>query len=384
MSWQRRTGPQIWVTREEMFERVWSQPLKEVADHYDCEYQQLRGACQKSRIPLPAAGHWMKVRAGKSVAARPQLPKPSNPNSRVLLIAGQRERRHEQALRATRREAYRREFAQVLATDQRRPSHPAILQLRRERKDGYGIANPQQRAVHLSPLTEAGDRAFEIANTIATVLAKRGFDISPAALGSIELWAPDLRLKVRVRERLRQVKTRVDKSKMSELSRLLRGDWKVEFAPTGVVECEIDGTRWVGKPGQAVEAALPDILAEILCRRDEAGALAAKQSADLERQKRADLAHERRRIEDEHENETWTKLTSLADQRSQAQRVRELLAALEAIPLDISELPPGLTKDGWLAEMARLASKRDPLARGLAAIIRAIPLAANEGSRRAE
>jgi hypothetical protein len=56
------------LTRIDLYNLVWQQPLTEVAKQFDTTDYILRGVCKKYNIPLPKAGHWMKIKFGKPVA----------------------------------------------------------------------------------------------------------------------------------------------------------------------------------------------------------------------------------------------------------------------------------------------------------------------------
>lgn len=48
------------LTREELYERIWQKPVREVAAELGISDVGLAKACRKSNIPLPHQGHWLK------------------------------------------------------------------------------------------------------------------------------------------------------------------------------------------------------------------------------------------------------------------------------------------------------------------------------------
>jgi hypothetical protein len=60
--------------REALYNEVWSDPVITVAKRYGMSDNGLRKHCKKLGIPLPPAGYWVKLKAGKQVS-RPALPK---------------------------------------------------------------------------------------------------------------------------------------------------------------------------------------------------------------------------------------------------------------------------------------------------------------------
>ncbi|MCR6480574.1 hypothetical protein NU688_30780 [Variovorax sp. ZS18.2.2] len=53
--------------REALYEEVWATPLSTLGPRYGLSDNGLRKICQSMKIPLPPAGHWAKVAAGKPV-----------------------------------------------------------------------------------------------------------------------------------------------------------------------------------------------------------------------------------------------------------------------------------------------------------------------------
>lgn len=60
--------------REKLYNEVWTDPVIIVAERYGMSDNGLRKHCRKIGIPLPQAGYWAKLRAGKKVY-KPELPK---------------------------------------------------------------------------------------------------------------------------------------------------------------------------------------------------------------------------------------------------------------------------------------------------------------------
>lgn len=60
--------------REKLFQEVWQEPMTTVAKRYGISDNGLRKRCIKLQIPLPPAGYWAKLQAGKPVPPRPELP----------------------------------------------------------------------------------------------------------------------------------------------------------------------------------------------------------------------------------------------------------------------------------------------------------------------
>lgn len=59
------------VSREALYEEVWTDPVTKVAQRYGLSDVGLAKLCRSLAIPLPERGHWAKVKAGKKVARIP-------------------------------------------------------------------------------------------------------------------------------------------------------------------------------------------------------------------------------------------------------------------------------------------------------------------------
>lgn len=62
------------LTREELYERVWSTPMRHLAAEFGLSDVGLAKLCERHKIPRPSRGHWAKVERGKRVQQRPLAP----------------------------------------------------------------------------------------------------------------------------------------------------------------------------------------------------------------------------------------------------------------------------------------------------------------------
>lgn len=54
------------LTREQLYEMVWQEPMSTIAKRYKITDTGLRKACERMNIPTPSNGHWMKLMHGKT------------------------------------------------------------------------------------------------------------------------------------------------------------------------------------------------------------------------------------------------------------------------------------------------------------------------------
>lgn len=61
------------ISRAELYDLVWSKPMRDLASMFGISDVALRKHCVKAEIPVPERGHWAKLAAGKPTI-RPRLP----------------------------------------------------------------------------------------------------------------------------------------------------------------------------------------------------------------------------------------------------------------------------------------------------------------------
>lgn len=61
------------LTREELYNLVWTKPMTEVARDFQISDRAMAKICARRQVPVPSRGYWAKKNAGKSV---PKLPLP--------------------------------------------------------------------------------------------------------------------------------------------------------------------------------------------------------------------------------------------------------------------------------------------------------------------
>lgn len=59
------------VSREELYQLVWAQPMTKVAEQFGVSGSYLARVCALMKVPRPERGYWAKLQVGK---APPQEP----------------------------------------------------------------------------------------------------------------------------------------------------------------------------------------------------------------------------------------------------------------------------------------------------------------------
>lgn len=62
-------------TRQELYDLVWSEPMKKLAPRFSISDVALAKACRRADIPVPERGYWARLQAGKAIIKRPLAPR---------------------------------------------------------------------------------------------------------------------------------------------------------------------------------------------------------------------------------------------------------------------------------------------------------------------
>ncbi|MDH6299752.1 hypothetical protein [Polynucleobacter sphagniphilus] len=75
------------LTRQEMYDLVWSKPMTQLALEFDISDVGLRKICKAAKVPTPGIGYWAKLANGKAVA-KMELPTLYSFQSQLVYIGG--------------------------------------------------------------------------------------------------------------------------------------------------------------------------------------------------------------------------------------------------------------------------------------------------------
>jgi hypothetical protein len=182
------------LTRQELYDLVWSTPLKTLAPQFGVSDVGLKKACLRGNIPVPERGYWAKVQANKKVG-KVQLPTRSPGMDDEIHISGSSGYRYRQytdeellgplppepvfcdPIEALRAEIYDKIGKVTTPKDLSMP-HRAVAELLKK--------DDQRRAKHLeAPYLASWDpllfdstkekRRLRIASAILTALSKLGY-----------------------------------------------------------------------------------------------------------------------------------------------------------------------------------------------------------------
>jgi hypothetical protein len=73
MSWLIREalvyGPKVTLTREELYEKVWSTPMQKLAAEFGFSDRGLAKLCRCYKVPVPSRGYWARLQSHQTLTA---------------------------------------------------------------------------------------------------------------------------------------------------------------------------------------------------------------------------------------------------------------------------------------------------------------------------
>lgn len=367
------------VDRAKLYELAWSEPISTLSDRFGYSDVGFSKLCRKLGIPLPARGHWARIKAGQKIR-QPPLPCGKTEQGKILLtpISVQ-----EQQLRATQRNqqaAMRQSISPEDITAEATKLHPLakLARARLKRKDGWSDAthlrSSPKEVLDIEVTKHSIDRAAVIASVVVRELQRIGATIRidcDKGRTTVELRGAQLGLKIT--EQIARTNHEETPAEQRAVERYRNGSrWEThsieypriprhDFTPTGLLTITASGwpvRNWRDTKRTPLELRIGEVVAGIL-------ALAEKvwdREAEAAR-KRADHAAtvERYRMETERRTDERTAFHALrADVRRwvAANQIRDYLGAAERAAIDRVGNSGEIAQ--WLEWAARKADWLDP------------------------
>lgn len=196
--------PDTSLSREELYSRVWSTPMRRLAPHFGLSDVGLRKLCDRHRIPTPPRGYWAKQELGKAPRPTP-LPAEAEPALQVVQLTDDPDPPLRPPATTPRNPVVTPELIsqvererdpdfRIVVADVLRNPHPAIQRTReapaaRPAPDQYNLRRPswQGDAVDLAVGEPSIPRALRLMNALFLALEKRGWpvEIRPRKAGQV-------------------------------------------------------------------------------------------------------------------------------------------------------------------------------------------------------
>ncbi len=351
--------------RAKLLEEVWTEPVQTVALRYQLSDVGLKKLCSRLLIPTPPRGYWAKLKAGRTVPARPAL-KPYNGNPRHLYrfvaqpvppteVNVPVDERLEPVL------AFERDPANYIQVPSRGTRWHHLVAATRDGfsagfKDSRGIPLPRGKGVDIAVSAEQRMRALRVMNTLIKALEKRGFKLVQGD-HHVEVEIFGVRLPLSVFEATKRANYVPTPKQVAAKSRGEYSYWPpYQYTPTGTLEirCGNGGAVIKDSARAPIEEQLNQVV--VLMARCAIGTLRYR-----EEQERLSQIRETRRREalalkaiQDAEKKKLEQLIEDAQRWQQAEAIRAFLHVQEA-----NVLKTGAISDQQSSHLAWARAKAD-------------------------
>jgi hypothetical protein len=179
-----RNNERVELAREELYARVWAEPMTKVARRYGLSDRGLAKICDRMGIPVPGRGYWAKVQCGK-VPHQEKLPKiTAGQQIRVVLDVNRQilEEGEEYQSVADEIEYEMQVENQVVVPEELVDPNPLVERtaksLHGAGANDYGIVRPRaKRCLDVRVGKESIDRASRIMDALIKALDDRDIEL---------------------------------------------------------------------------------------------------------------------------------------------------------------------------------------------------------------
>jgi hypothetical protein len=238
---------QIRISREELYEKVWTSPLRKLAPEFGLSDVGLAKLCKRHAIPLPGLGYWTRVQFGKGPKRIPLPPlEKSIKNQLEIVIQPTPANRIIKDLNSESKA----DTIRIQLSDNEPLSHPFAIRtqklLSHATKNERGLLVPKNGFVsHISVSDSALPRALRILSGLLRVLEERNFTVTWAKDEGSKLClvALDEEMHFVIFEKIEAVPHTLTER---EAARQKRGEWiyppKWDYRSTGNLRVSIEGS----------------------------------------------------------------------------------------------------------------------------------------------
>ena len=361
--------------REELYRKVWEQPLSKVAEEYGISAVALGKTCRKLSVPVPGRGHWAKLAFGHEGVKKPPLPnldkvpviyrspvvdkKPTGSDQNDPEFAAINHLLSSGALNPPPIDPDARPHPLIRSTASRLRSH--------SRKDENGILLPRESGgLDVKVSAEMLDRAMQVMTQVVAVLERQDFSVEISEQGRTAALIKGEHVSFGIEEPIRRVVTQ--KPRVPNPTDRWDYDEVVTHEPAGRLVLIIHAgtwgryeqrTRWSDAKVQRVENLIGDFVAGLIRT-----AVALRRQEEERKQREAEqqkLAHERAKLlkDIQEEEKKLEQFNVWVDEWQRAERLRRFIAAYtEKSQSWSAENQPRY--NAWIKWATRQADRIDP------------------------
>lgn len=375
----------IRITRKDLYEEVWSEPMIKLSKRYGLSDVGLRKRCKKLDIPVPALGYWRKKEVGK---AEPSPPLPSFDRDETIEFHVKVEKAERQPLDAehyTQAEAKiafeREDNNRIHVPSTLRSPHPYVTKTKEvfenTEPSSYsrdkGLLSAHGEKLDISVSRNSLQRALRIMNTLIKALEARGFKVLIVAEKKNEYYTAyktcvfvlGQTIEFGLKEFLKQTKRELTPAEKKE--RPWADKFEYDYNPSGRLSLEIKNweaprKNWSDAKIKRVEECLNDFIVALIKTSVEL----RTREVQRKQEERSRLEWERQREErDRRRREEETQIQNLIVNAANWQKSKQLREYIQAVKDDAirnnGSIEPGSELDKWLTWANQQADRFDPL-----------------------
>jgi hypothetical protein len=317
---------EVILTRKELYDLAWSSPISLISKRYIISYNELRKISYNLNIPLPKAGHWKKLEAGKSVTIEELPVSHSKHNEIKLLLREEGDENYLSPIDALKKEIESNPKLPLTVPAKLSNPHKLIVEARNYLKDQddrfgryIGIVGCHQNHFDISVTLKNLDRALRFLDTLIKLFHARGHDIKIKNSSTYAIVYGE-EIKISLKEKTKRVIVKDDRWERSE------------YHPSGILSFKMEifynDTEW--KDGtMLIEEQLSKILARMEIKAKEHKE--QQRIWEIDRQEQAEKDRIKREIREREEKELadFKELIKDANRWRQAEILKDYIDAME-------------------------------------------------------
>ena len=366
------------VARAEVYDSVWSRPLRDIARDLGISDVGLAKLCRRHSIPTPKRGHWAKLKHGKRVE-RPPLPTLERGDSELIELPP--------LIDSGQSASIPKEVIGIEVQAELTDPHPLIQRtassLRGAKADEHGRVAPRaQRALPVMVAPSSVGRAMRVLDALVKTLESRGHVVGRAVLDGRDRLTATVShetIGIEFSEELDREVRELTRAEQAEKAKYpwLHSSVQYRRFPSGRLSLRIDhadtlGLRkhWADGSRQRIERCLDAFVVQ-LERFADAIKRQRSQREEAERRRHAwEMERYEKLRQIGEEEERVRTLERQAEQWRKSQELRQFIEAVRSAGNSRSDrVPQGADLQHWLEWASAHADRMDPLVTSPASIL---------------
>jgi len=198
------------ITRDDLFNQVWSNPMTKVANDYGLSDVGLKKICKRHKIPVPGRGYWAKVVHDKNVQVKTLSTQNDPKLEKIAIYASAKSRLSPEVQQRIEEVTWRENQPEnkINLSSSPNESHPVVLRMKKKldskKPDNNNLINSKAPdLISCSISVESKFRLFSFLNTFLFAMESRGHKIEAGKI-SVAININGERLPIKITEQTAQ------------------------------------------------------------------------------------------------------------------------------------------------------------------------------------